>query len=356
MTAEVVTTLARLRSLHVEWDQLAAASSSPLLDHDWFLSCAEALHREQDLRIVAIRECGKLTAAAPLAREAGGGGRHLALLGAGRLYEPSGWLYSSRSALDELFAATLDLRSPILLHRVPVASDVIRAVTSLPRWRGLTAVRPAALSYGVDTIGTWSDFRAGLSTRTLTSLARHLEDAERSLGSHRIEELSPTAAEVPGTLEMFAGLELSGWKGQRGSSIAQRADLAAFFRSYCTRAAERGRLRVTQLSFGSDVAAAEIAVDAYGRRWGLKIAYREDCAPHAPGLQVVHASLNAAIARGLRSYEFLGSAEDWQRRWRPGKREYRLTVIYPWSLSGIAGACRDAGSAFIRRAGRQVAR
>ena len=352
MTASIVTTLSELSSLRGEWDALAESAASPLLDHDWFVSCAEALHDECDLRVVTTRDQGRLTGVAPLVRETRSPGHHLVLLGAARLYEPSGWLYSSPAALAELISAVMQMRAPILLQRIPTTSSMPGELAALLRGRGLTIVRATSPSLGVDTHGSWDEFRARMSRRTLSSLSKSLASAETLLGPSYVEELKPRPHDVGPLLEAFADLENSGWKGRHGSSMGQRADLAAFFRAYCTRVAERGRLRVTRLNYGSRVAAAEIAVDVYGRRWGLKIAYRDELAPYSPGLQVVHDSVRAAFECRLNSYEFLGVAEAWQRRWQPEERQCRLIAIYPWSVSGLVGACRDVGSALLGRFSR----
>jgi CelD/BcsL family acetyltransferase involved in cellulose biosynthesis len=353
MVSFVVTSIDGIRALRDEWEPLAPLSGIPMLDHHWMVSCAEALHEERNLRLVVTRARGSLTGVAPLALEAGGPGRHLVLLGGSRLYEPGGWLFSSEAALAELTAAVIDLSAPLLLHRVPSDSRLAGALVALPRNRGVTVKRRASPSLAVNTSTTWSGYYSSLSRRTLRKFSDGLVTAERALGPAHIEQLQPCPADVGPLLEMFAELEHSGWKGRQGSSIRQRQDLARFLEVYCRRAAERRELRIMKLSFGSQVAAAEISLDAHGRRWGLKIAYRESLAVHSPGLQLVHASIRAAFEGGMKSYEFLGSAEDWQRRWRPETREYQMILTYPLSLPGLIGACRDAGTALWRRAARR---
>jgi CelD/BcsL family acetyltransferase involved in cellulose biosynthesis len=327
-----------------------------MLDHDWVVSCAEAFHDERDLLVVVTREQGVLSGVAPLARERIGFGRHLVLPGAARLYEPGGWLFSSEAALAELIAAVVGLRYPMLLHRVRSDSRLTEALAALPRTRGLTILRHASPSFAVDTSGTWTEQCSRLSRRTLRRFSDGLAAAERALGPAYIDQLEPSPVDVEPLLETFAELEISGWKGRRGSSIGQRRDLARFLKAYCRRVAERRELRVTTLSFGSQVAAAEIAVDAYGCRWGLKTAFREALAAYSPGLHLVHASIRAAAERGLAAYEFLGSAEDWQRRWRPETRDYHVILTYPWTLPGLFGICRDAGTALWRQAARRLSR
>ncbi len=352
MAACVVTSIDGLQALRDGWDELATSAACPLLDHDWIASCAETLHDGHDLRIVTTFEQGVLTGVAPLVRGTMAGRRHLVLLGSGDLYEPGGWLFSSPAALAELTSAVIQLGSPVLLHRVPTMSSLSAMLPALVRGRALTMTRATAPSLSVETRGSWREFCSRMSSRTLGKLSRSLASAESALGPSRVDELAPRPDEVTGLLETFAAVEDSGWKGRRGSSMAQRADLAAFFGSFCAKAAERGRLRVTRLSFGPQVAAVEIAIDAYRRRWGLKIGFRHELAKHAPGLHLVHASIRAAVERGLDSYEFLGVAESWQQRWKPAARPCQLIAVYPWNMPGLVSAGRDIGAALFRRAHR----
>jgi CelD/BcsL family acetyltransferase involved in cellulose biosynthesis len=150
-----------------------------------------------------------------------------------------------------------------------------------------------------------------------------------------------TVADVDDALAEFVRLEATGWKGRQGSALSRRPDLHSFFQEYSRRAASRGELRLTRLTFGAVTAAVELSVEAHRRRWGLKVAYNEELAAFAPALQLVHASIRAAFDRGLDAYEFLGVAESWQQRWKPAQRDYQLLVIYPRSSYGIAGAIAD---------------
>jgi CelD/BcsL family acetyltransferase involved in cellulose biosynthesis len=165
-----------------------------------------------------------------------------------------------------------------------------------------------------------------------------------------IVEQQPQPSQVDDVLETLITVEDSGWKGRQGSSLARRPDLREFFRRYCRRAASRGRLRVATLSFGASVAAVELSIDAFDRLWQLKIGYHEAVAQYYPGLQLTAASIRAAFERGLEAYEFLGSAEAWEERWRPQPRFYQALLVYPFNAAGVVTACKDFAGAMWRRA------
>ena len=348
-SVHLIESLEGLAGLRDEWNALADRCGAPLVDYDWCISCAEALHRGHRLQIVTIREAGVLEGVAPLVVESGGGPR-LTLLGGSRLYEPGGWLFSSDRVLARLAAEVIELGPPLLLHRVPAESAICTVLPQVTRHRALTMVRAGASSLGVATRGSWAEYYASLSSRITVNLPRLQRKAERTLGTMKVARLSPNAQETRALLDTVVAVEDSGWKGRGGSSLKRQPELREFFHRYCQRAAERDRLRVTTLSFGDRVAAVELAIEACGRHWQLKIGYLDELAAYYPGLHLIEGSIRAAFAAGLDAYEFLGSAASWEQPWRPEVREYRMIASYPLSVVGMKAACGDVASAVWRRA------
>lgn len=346
----VVRSLSDLEQLREGWDAMATSRRTPLLEYDWFASCAEAFHHERELRIVAAERAGALAGVAPLALERVSNGTRLTLLGSSKLFEPSGWLYATPAVVPELMNAVLDFGRPIALQRIEAGSVLSQTIPDLSRGRALTVTRDTAPSMAVCTRGSWQDYYASLSTRITVNLPRLRRRAERTLGALAIVERHPQPSEVDEVLATLIAVEDSGWKGRQGSSLAQRSDLRDFFQRYCRRAASHGRLRVATLSFGVTVAAVELSIEAFERLWQLKIGYHEAAAQYYPGLQLTAASIRAAFERGLEAYEFLGSAEAWEERWRPEARRYQALLVYPFNTAGVVTACRDFAGAMWRRA------
>ncbi len=345
----MVRSIQQLEALREEWDALAREFQNPLLDHDWFLSCAEAFHRDQELNIVTVRDGQRLTGVAPLAGESTPTGRRLMLLGMSRLYEPSGWLFASTASLHELVDRTVRAGSPFILQRIAAESPLCSALKAVSSARALSVARDTAASLAVTTTGRWETYYEGLSSHVTVNLPRIRRKAERAHGATSVARFDPLPGEVDALLDTVMAVEGSGWKARRGSAIHVRADLRDFFRGYCHRAAARRRLHVTTLSFGSQIAAVELAVVAYGRHWQLKIGYHEALRQYYPGLHLTEMSIRSAFERGLTSYEFLGSAEQWESRWKPDQRNYRAVAVYPTSVEGLTAACRDLGRTAWRR-------
>ncbi len=351
----MIRSIPQFEALAEEWDALAATCRSPLLDHDWFLSCAEAFHADGDLRIFVSRRGGRLVGVAPLVAERSSGGR-VAQLGASTLYEPTDWPCEAPDAASDLVTEALALGQPLILQRLPAESAVVAALRARSWREAATVVRATAPSLAVPTTEPWEAYYASLSGQITSNLPRLRRKAEAALGPMTIERLAPAPAEVDDLLESFISIEGSGWKGRGGSALSSRDDLRQFFRRYAHRAARRGRLEFARLSFGSHLAAAELSVDAYGRMWQLKIGYHDAARKYYPGLHLTAASIRSAFERGLDAYEFLGSAAPWEAQWRTEVRSYQTVAAYPTTIAGLAGACRDMLGVLSRRVSRGVAR
>lgn len=330
----IVTTLAELVSLRDEWDALSAAFCTPLLDHDWCVTAAESLHEDDEIRTVVIRQAGRVTAIAPMVADHRLGGR-LAVPGASTLYEPGGWLYASPDALAELARAVVRIGSPVVLHRCPAHSSLCTQLPDMVLGRGIAVDRPAAATWALDTR------RARPSNRALRALKPMWFRARRAHGdvSFALEEVP--AGAVNTWLQAFEQVEGSGWKRRAGSCLSSRPDLQRFFRAYLAKAAMRGRTVVSTLRFDGAIAAMELTVHAYGRLWQLKTGYDERFSAYYPGLLLTDAVIDRVLASQLDGYEFLGSAERWQKRWSNVRREHRMTALYPFSAAGLCALLAD---------------
>ena len=345
---EVITSLARFEAMASEWDVLASRFARALLRHSWFLSCAEALHHERDLRVVAIRRDGRLIAAAPLVVVHDGWQPRLQVLGMSALYQPSGLLYQDEHALSALARALVQLARPIVLQRLEADGPVPPALRQAMGRSGLVITRPTGPTVAVSMRGPWTGYERALSSHIRSNLRRQRARASK-LGTVSTEVVAPTEADVDACLEIVIAVEGSGWKGRSGSALRCRPDLRSFFTRYARREARAGRLRIACLRIGDRVAAVELAVEDFRRWWQLKIGYDHDLRPFYPGLQLTFELVKRAYERGLDTYEFLGSAAEWEARWNPEPRGYEVCLVYPATLSGGAALVDDAGRVAIRR-------
>jgi CelD/BcsL family acetyltransferase involved in cellulose biosynthesis len=246
------------------------------------------------------------------------------------------------AALDRLTAAVSALGESVVLERVPVESALCKAFAPGFGRHALTVMRQQSPSHRVPTSEmTWSAYVATLSSRSVSRLRSSWARAEREVGPGVIEQFDPLPGDVDEWLNMFVELEGAGWKGRSRSALATRPKSHAFFSDYCRRLAARRELRVITMTLGGTVAAVELSADTHGRRWALKIAYRESHAVYGPAFHVVHASVRAAFEQGLQGYEFLGVAESWQQRWKPVEQQYCTVAMYRYRAGGLRCAFID---------------
>ena len=115
----------------------------------------------------------------------------------------------------------------------------------------------------------------------------------------------------------------------------------------CRGRSERGLLRLVFLRINEEVAGMQIAIECDDRFWLLKIAYDEKFATCSPGTLLMLHSVKHAAVRGLKSYEFLGTAERWTRPWTESLRRCVALRAYPLSIGGIAVMTCVAGADLI---------
>jgi CelD/BcsL family acetyltransferase involved in cellulose biosynthesis len=341
VSIDVIRSIPQLEALAPEWDRLADGLGRPLLRHDWFASCIGPLHDACDLSVVTVRDGGRLVGVAPLVRAGDGGAARLELIGVSSLQEPCGLLYESAEARERLLAATIGIGVPLALSRLETASETTSAIRHAVGRRGVVLVRPTRPSLAVHVRGPWADYERGLSSRITGNLPR-LRKRAAKLGPVTVDVHSPSDADAGALFATVVAVEGSGWKGERGSALRCREGLATFFDTYVRHAARRGELRIALLRFGDRVAAVELALEAYGRWWQLKIGYEHSLASYYPGLLLTHAMVQRAFERGLAAYEFLGSAADWEERWQPERRQFEMCVVYPATIRGGRGLLADA--------------
>ena len=349
----VVRSLEAFIALGAEWDGLAAPRGWPLLAHDWFLSCARTLHAERDLRVVIVREHGVLAAAAPLVIRRQRGVERLELLGMAVLHEPSGLLYRSEAALETLLRAVLTLGRPVVLQRIDLDSPLERLIRQVVGRNGWTLARPTGPTVRVPLEADWS-IMVGRVSGKLRKWQRRAWALAEAQGPVTVEKVVPDLENVEAHVRAFSQLEAAGWKGRRRSALLTKQALHVFFGDYARRAAARGTLRVWYLRIGAALAAAQISLEENGAVWVLKIAYDERLRHLSPGFQLTFAMLKDACERGLGTCEFLGSADDWKRRWRGSLQPLGLVLVYPRSWRGLAALGVDGAAHAANAAARRI--
>ena len=329
----------------VSWDRLAARFANPLLSHDWFLSCAEAFSNARDLHIVRVHDNGRLVAAAPLVVAKFGFVDRLEMLGASVLHEPTGFLYDSDDSLRALCHGVVALSRPLWLRRVPGDEPIRAALATATTGRGLLMQSSGGECPFLLSPASWDEYLKSRSSQRRYDLRRARRRLQEQ-GAMKFLCLAPGPDEVDTLLESAFAIESSGWKGRAGSAILHRPELREFFSRYARRACDAGQLRLCFLMLDGRPLAVEIAVEASESFWVLKVGYEERWANCSPGLQLMAECIRLTMERGIRTHEFLGSAEAWIQPWASGTRSYHSFRYYPWHWRGLMAWVLDQADRF----------
>ncbi|MET0219100.1 MAG: GNAT family N-acetyltransferase [Tardiphaga sp.] len=166
----------------------------------------------------------------------------------------------------------------------------------------------------------------GLVPRVLQSHQRACLDATRdaddllrdALGAKKLKDLrrqrnrlaeqgevsfhvARTPDEIDAALDVFLALEASGWKGKRGTALADDAGDAAFIRAACRGLAVQRQCEIVTLRAGAVPVAAGVLLRHLDRAFFFKLGVDERFAKASPGVQLTldvtrHLCADPAIA------------------------------------------------------------
>lgn len=124
-------------------------------------------------------------------------------------------------------------------------------------------------------------------------LAAHMRKKKRKEYNrlwNRLAETGDLKFETPGAdmdigrwLESFFRLERSGWKGKRGTALAERPNERDFFGAMCREALKAGKFHAAQITLDGKPVAMLASFVAGGGAHSFKIAHDEDYARFSPG-------------------------------------------------------------------------
>ena len=121
--------------------------------------------------------------------------------------------------------------------------------------------------------------------------AKKLKEVRRQrhrLGEHGAVtfEVARSPQEVATALEAFLTLEASGWKGARGTALAQVEGDATFIRRATSALAASGNCEIVTLRAGETPVASGIVLRHQGRAFFFKLGVDERFAKYSPGVQL----------------------------------------------------------------------
>ncbi len=320
-----------MRVLPDTWDHLHGSMAGPMHELDWAQASVDAFGLTPHMVVLGPPERPRAIAQLALVH-----GR-LETIGVRQLSEPTDFLSADDEAAAELGEAMARTRLPLLLRRTPADSKVLASLRSASKG-ALVMERPMSSCPVLSLDETWGDAESHLSSKRRQDFRR----ARRRADQIETEVLIPTPEETPPLVATALEIEKRSWKGRNGTAILQLPGRADFFHRYCMMKAADGSLRLSFLRVDGETAAMQIAVERDDAYWLLKIGYDETYARCSPGQLMIADTIGWAARRGLRSYEFLGKAEDWISIWTETVRPCVAMAIYPPRPASLTGVFRDA--------------
>jgi CelD/BcsL family acetyltransferase involved in cellulose biosynthesis len=189
----------------------------------------------------------------------------------------------------------------LVLRDMSLAGPVMKAVAESLRRESL---RPRVLrSYLRASLDATRDVDALLQDALGAKKLKELRRQRHRLAEHGVVrfDVARSPDDVAAATETFMKLEASGWKGARGTALAQDAGDAAFIRRATAALAATGQCEIVTLRAGATPVAAAIVLRHQDRAFYFKLGVDERFAKFSPGVQLTldltrHLCADPAIA------------------------------------------------------------
>lgn len=331
-----------------DWRGLDVYADSPLFEAIWFHEAMRAFESDGPSCVTAIMTDDRWTAVAPLVERSIRGVRRRCFAGSGELHEPADFVADDPESLHRLLEVLLHEGRPILLERVLCQSPSIDAVNEIFQRRAIVIKRPQAPCPFIELNDTWLEPESHLNSGRRSDFRRARRKAEK-LGEVSIQIIAPDVDGLNDLLDEAFEIEGKSWKGDAKTALIHDAKRARFFQEYARRAAEEGILRVCFLKIEGQSAAMQLAIEHKQGFWLLKVGYDDRFRSCSPGLLLMRETIRYAAEKELKSYEFLGVAEDWTAVWTKAEHQTVSLWIYPISWCGLSALAMDLSSKLFSR-------
>lgn len=332
-------------ALEDSWNALVEATDpQPFYRHEFIRIWIDNFAPRLPLRILAIQdERGGLTGALPLLQRRG------QILGAPvRQLAATANVHSCRF---DLIAREPERAARALVEHLAADRtwDVLQ-LTDVPEGGNAWHLFRAAERAGYP-VASWESMRSprvplpssidqlesALSARFRSNLRRRRRKLEAQ-GRVSLERVDG-GMELERKLEEGFVLERTGWKGQRGTAIAQDPSTRGFYSELARAAAHRGYLSLFLLRLDDRPVAFHYALSNGRRYFLLKPSYSERYDDCSPGQLLVREVLADCIGRHMEEFDFLGPNMSWKQDWTSQARRHTWLWVFRDSALGRA-LCR----------------
>lgn len=181
---------------------------------------------------------------------------------------------------------------------------------------------------------SWEAYQGTLQSKFKANCRRRRRKLEEK-GRVTVERVEG-GLELEAKLEEGFALEASGWKGRRGTAMAQDARTRGFYSELARTAAYAGRLALYYMRLDGRAVAFQYALEYGGRYFLLKPGYDETLGDCSPGQLLMEDVLRDCMKRGLREFDFLGPDMVWKRDWTDAVRRHTWLYVFNDTALGRA--------------------
>ncbi|WP_338865825.1 GNAT family N-acetyltransferase [Myxococcus stipitatus] len=329
-------------SLEPEWNALVESTSDEVFyRHEFIRIWLDNFAPGARLRVLTLRDgAGRLSAVLPLWEE------RTTLYGVP--VRQLSCAANAHSCRFDLVAREPDAAAAMFLSylRQEGGWDVLR-LTDVPDGGAAWRLHAAAVAARVP-VGAWESLQspyivlpatrekhqAALQAKFKANCRRRRRKLEEK--GHVTFERVEGGLGLEGTLEEGFLLEQSGWKGERGTAMAQDTATRGFYTELARDASYRGKLALYFLRLDGKPVAFHYGLEHGGRYFLLKPGYDEVLRECSPGQLLMEEVVGTCIDRGLREFDFLGPDMVWKRDWTDQVRRHTWLYVFNDSAFGRA--------------------
>lgn len=325
---------AAFAALQPEWDALVRRTcDEPFFRHAFLRVWRDNFAPRAQLRVLTVRDgAGGLTAALPLIEA------RTTLYGV-PVRQLSATANAHSCRFDLLADAPREAARALLDHLMRDPGWDVLCLTDVPEGGNGWALHAAATAAGLPT-GCWESLRSPFlplpkAMGELTARLRSKFKANLRRRARKLEEKGEvTFQRIDGGLLLAAALEEgfavegSGWKGARGTAIAQDAATRGFYTELARTASYAGQLRLYFLKLNGRAVAFHFGLEHQGRYLLLKPGYDESLRECSPGQLLMERVIEDCVAHGLREVDFLGPDMTWKRDWTEKVRVHTWLYVF----------------------------
>ncbi len=335
-----VTTFEAFLALRDEWNDLTRrVRDEPFHRHEFLRAWIESFAPRAPLRIVVRRDAeGALEAALPLRPMRG----ILCGVPVRQLVSISN---SHSCRADMLSSDPKRDAEAIMSHLLRDRSWDVVILKDVPAGGDGHALERAAERAGLPT-GSWKSQSSpfvplpaseeDLLARLPAPLRRNLRRRRRRLeerGAVTLERLE-SGPELEERLTSCLSVERGGWKGRRGTAIAQNRQVRDFYARLAATAAAHGYFSLYCMRLDERIIAFQYGL-TYGDTYYLpKLAYDESLSDCSPGMLLLQDVFLDCMRRGVRIVDFLGDDTEWKRKWAVEARPHHWIFIFSGTRLG----------------------